>query len=278
VYELFNTHNNLNQYFTTKTGLSTGNNSLFLRYWSEVAFSKIKFDATSMSSFNKSGYKWCPLDKGGAYRKWYGNYDYIVNWENNGYEIRHYADYRGKIRSRPQNRQFYFLEALTWSDVTSGDFAMRLRKPGSIYTTVGLSAFPKHEEIPIQYFLGALNSTVANYLFKILNPTIHLNISDVGNFPIVTDMSNYRQISIVVSECLRISQKDWDSFELSWDFSKQPLMGTIAEHTVLVICHIHRRISKIRVTAKHPFKKLATWWHKIQNVPKKCQTFGLGGH
>ncbi|AGL88302.1 Adenine-specific methyltransferase, Type II restriction enzyme [Limosilactobacillus fermentum F-6] len=265
----------LSEYVDPRQGLATADNNRFLRQWFEVAYSSIKFDARSIEESISSRKKWFPYNKGGAYRKWYGNYDYIVNWENDGYEIKNFKDSNGKVRSRPQNTDYYFREAITWSDVTSGILSFRIRDAGSIFDVVGMSIFP-HENVSKAPLLGFLNSKVANLIMDLLNPTIHASIGYMKLLPVI--LNGMESVDSSVHESVFLSRSDWNSYESSHEFRLFPLLIHIAEHTVLVICHIHRRISKIRVSAKHPFKKLATWWHKIQNVPKKCQTFGLGGH
>ena len=275
----FETGRPLSKFVDPRQGLATADNNRFLRQWFEVAYSSIKFDARSIEESISSRKKWFPYNKGGAYRKWYGNYDYIVNWENDGYEIKNFKDSNGKVRSRPQNTDYYFREAITWSDITSGSFAARYRLPGSIHDVTGMSIFFNRAKSNIHEILAALNSRVANEIFSMINPTMHLQIGNITNFPVL-EVGAEKDVKMkeLVNSSITQSRAEWNSFETSWDFLLHPILRYIAEHTVLVICHIHRRISKIRVTAKHPFKKLATWWHKIQNVPKKCQTFGLGGH
>jgi hypothetical protein len=260
---------------SSKVGLQTGDVDRFTRQWHEVNNTSIEFNAHSIGESISSGKKWFPYNKGGAFRKWYGNYDYVVNWQHNGIEIRNFRNINGKLRSRPQNTSYYFRESITWSDVTSGILSFRLRSEGSIFDVVGMSFFP-FQNSHQNYIIGFLNSKVADYAMKLMNPTIHASVGYMESLPII--FTNNGLISKHVEESIRICRSDWNFFENSWDLKIHPILDRIAEHTVLVICHIHRRISKIRVTAKHPFKKLATWWHKIQNVPKKCQTFGLGGH
>ncbi|RWZ42740.1 BREX-1 system adenine-specific DNA-methyltransferase PglX [Lactiplantibacillus plantarum] len=274
----FETGRLLSKFVDPRQGLATADNNRFLRQWFEVAYSSIKFDARSIEESISSRKKWFPYNKGGAYRKWYGNYDYIVNWENDGYEIKNFKDSNGKVRSRPQNTDYYFREAITWSDINGGHFSLRLRLHGSIHDVKGMSAFSSGK-ISLYYCLALLNSPISDYVFDMLNPSVSLQVGDFKNFPLIIPDHEFviRSEQTATTNC-SIARSDWDSAERSWDFRILPLLEHIAEHTVLVICHIHRRISKIRVTAKHPFKKLATWWHKIQNVPKKCQTFGLGGH
>src|SRR5699024_6910612 len=110
-----------------KVGLQTADNDRFLRLWHEVDINKTKFDSKDADDLLKSGKKWIPYNKGGQRRQWYGNYDYLVNWEKDGFEIKNFVDDKGKLRSRPQNTGYYFKEAITWSDVTTGKFAMRYR-------------------------------------------------------------------------------------------------------------------------------------------------------
>lgn len=273
----------LSEYVDPRQGLATTDNKKYLRQWFEISFPSIHFSAHSTEEALQSGAKWFPYNKGGAYRKWYGNYDYIVNYQNDGEEIK-----RDVLRKYPylktpdfvvKNTDYYFREAITWSDITSGSFAARYRLPGSIHDVTGMSIFFNRAKSNIHEILAALNSRVANEIFSMINPTMHLQIGNVTNFPVL-EVGAEKDVKMkeLVNSSITQSRAEWNSFETSWDFLLHPILRYIAEHTVLVICHIHRRISKIRVTAKHPFKKLATWWHKIQNVPKKCQTFGLGGH
>ncbi|WP_420741425.1 BREX-1 system adenine-specific DNA-methyltransferase PglX [Limosilactobacillus fermentum] len=263
----------LQAFVSPKVGLQTGDNSKFIRQWFEVSYLTIKFDANSIEESISSRKKWFPYNKGGAYRKWYGNFDYIVNWENNGYAIKNFKDNNGKVRSRPQNTDYYFREAITWSAITSGEASFRVQRAGLIFDHAAYNIFDVSAEM-----LAFLNSKVTSTILPMLNPTINSGSAAVSALPILDTGKEKKNLNQLVQQNLHCTKSDWEENETSSEFSKFPPLRSIAEHTVLVICHIHRRISKIRVTAKHPFKKLATWWHKIQNVPKKCQTFGLGGH
>lgn len=204
-----------------KQGLATADNKRFLRQWFEVGIDNISFDSHSIKDSVESGKKWFPYNKGGSYRKWYGNYDYVVNWQNDGYEIRHFADDKGKIRSRPQNTEFYFKEAVTWSDVTSGSFAMRFRKNGSIHDVTGMSIFSLQKD-KLYIVLGIMNSKIGQYILKILNPTIHTQIGNIVNIPILLDVDH--NTTFILQSNLKISKTDWDAFETSWDFKKSPLL------------------------------------------------------
>ena len=142
-----------------KQGLATADNERFLRLWHEVDIQKIGFGISSCDEAETSGKKFFPYNKGGAFRRWYGNRDYVVNWENDGYEIKNFKDDKGKVRSRPQNLQYYFKPAITWSDVTSGSFSGRYAEQGFMFDIKGSSGFPDKELLP--YVLGLLNSKVA---------------------------------------------------------------------------------------------------------------------
>ena len=260
--------------FKTRAGMITGDNSKFIRLWHEPSLSGTGFGFSNRDSAKVSGMKWFPYSKGGAFRRWYGNNEYVVNWQEDGNYMRNYRDSSGKIAAHAFNLDYIFKAQVTWSAISSGIFSARLCPEGFLFDASGsFGVIPKKY---IMFQLGFLNSKVAQYLLEVLNPTMNFQKGNIGDLPVYLEENT--GVSSVVKSCVNIAHKDWDTAECSWNFICFPLVAHIAEHTVLVICHIHRRISKIRVTAKHPFKKLATWWHKIQNVPKKCQTFGLGGH
>ena len=206
-----------------KVGLQTGDNNQFLRLWWETDFDQIKFDTKSVVESKNSGYKWVPYNKGGKRRQWYGNYDYIVNWENDGKEIRNFTDSNGKLRSRPQNTNYYFKEAITWPLITSGGFSIRYRSPGSVHDVSGMSAFSIDTE-KLLYILGILSTNIADYIFKILNPTINLQVGDFNNFPVVINHEYKNEVIELVKQSIEISKYDWDSFETSWDFKMNPLI------------------------------------------------------
>ena len=269
----FETGRPLSEFVDPREGLATADNNRFLRQWFEVTYSSIKFDARSIEESISSRKKWFPYNKGGTYRKWYGNYDYVVNWKNDGYEIKHFTFPNGKQRSVVRNPDYYFREAITWSAITSGEASFRVQRAGLIFDHAAYNIFDVSAEM-----LAFLNSKVTSTILPMLNPTINSGSAAVSALPILDTGKEKKNLNQLVQQNLHCTKSDWEENETSSEFSKFPPLRSIAEHTVLVICHIHRRISKIRVTAKHPFKKLATWWHKIQNVPKKCQTFGLGGH
>ena len=148
-------------------------------------------------------------------------YDYVVNWENDGQEIRNFVDDKGKLRSRPQNTDYYFREAITWSDITSSKFSLRYRVAGSMHDVKGMEAFSDCSD-DLFYILGVLNTDVGNYIFKLLNPTISLQIGNFQSFPMLFKKKLFTVQ--LVKENIKISKRDWDSSEISWDFYRHPLI------------------------------------------------------
>jgi len=203
-----------------KQGLATADNERFLRLWHEVDIQKIGFGISSCNEAAASGKKFFPYNKGGAFRRWYGNRDYVVNWENDGYEIKNFKDDKGKVRSRPQNLQYYFKPAITWSDVTSGSFSGRYAEQGFMFDIKGSSGFPDKELLP--YVLGLLNSKVAQAFIKILNPTMTTQVGDMTRIPVIK--ADVDEITLLSKECIDEAKADWDSFETSWDFKIHPLI------------------------------------------------------
>ena len=197
---------------TAKKGLSTGNNNLFLRLWHEVS---------SMSSIYESctvidGKKWYPLNKGGIYRKWYGNNEYVINWENNGELIKEFS---GSVIRNPT---YYFRESLTWTMLSASCFGIRYSKQGKIFEGAGPSLFA--DSTYISYILGFLCSKIGNMIIRALNPTINININDVLNLPLIYDKDKSDQVGKSVQDNIDISKKDWDAHESSWDFQRNELL------------------------------------------------------
>lgn len=214
----------LGQLVDAKVGLQTGDNKKFLRQWFEVQIDNISFSSRSIEESVESKKKWFPYNKGGAYRKWYGNYDYVVNWQNDGYEIRHFTDNRGKVRSRPQNTDSYFKPSITWSLITSSLFSMRYRLAGSIHDVSGMSLFYKDQDLKI--IMGLMNTKVGQYLLSMLNPTINFQIGNIISVPFLA--SNYDNSREIIQNSIKLSEQDWDAFETSWDFKRSSLLTTNA--------------------------------------------------
>lgn len=202
-------------YCEPKKGLSTGNNDLFLRLWHEVDSNKEFFDATDYISAFASGKKWFPINKGGSFRKWYGNNEFVINYETNGKELKKYSG------SVIRNESYYFNESITWSMLSSSTLGIRFSPKGKIFEGAGPSLFI--DEDKMDYILGLLSTKVALSFVKSLNPTLNINISDIGNIPIV-DINSNSDVAVISKENVELSKEEWDSFEESWDFKKHPLI------------------------------------------------------
>ncbi len=195
-----------------KKGLSTGNNDSFLRLWYEVEITKCGFNLNRYCL----PYKWIPINKGGEFKKWYGNNEYLINWYNDGAEIKQYSG------SVIRNSKFYFLKSITWTMLSASCFGVRYSEQGKIFEGAGPSLFVTDENI--KYVLALLCSSVGNKYVRALNPTLNINIGDVGNVPVIYDENNKIRIDTLVQENISLSRADWDSFETSWDFKTHPLV------------------------------------------------------
>ena len=212
-------------------GLQTADNGRFLRLWYEVCNHNIAFHCTSCEDSVHAGVRWFPYNKGGAFRRWYGNRDYVVNWENDGYEIKHFVDDKGKLRSRPQNTSYYFKPSITWSDITISVFSGRYCEGGFLFDVKGSSGFT--EEKMRLYILGYLNSKISQAFIKIINPTVTTQVGDMARIPIILNEDKHSEVDKIVVLEVQKAKSDWDSFETSWDFKVHPLVkndvSTISE-------------------------------------------------
>lgn len=220
VISVFERGTRLSEIAAPKQGLATGKNERFVRYWFEIGIANAFFDATDSIQAMYTGKKWFPYNKGGMFRKWYGNNDCVVNWEGNGREICNYKDEDGKLLSRPQNTNYYFFESITWSKVASGPIAFRFKPNGHIFDVAGCSIFCNHKDLI--YLLGVVNSNVIMMLIKAIAPTLNYEVGQVASIPII--FRNDDRITSTVNENIISSKSEWDSFEESWDFRKHPLI------------------------------------------------------
>jgi hypothetical protein len=201
----------INEYADPRQGLATGDNNKFLRFFWEVNYNRI----------GKNN-KWVYCSKGGNFRRWYGNIDLLINWENNGSEIKNFKDERGKLRSRPQNANYYFSkEGCTWSTLSAGKSSFRFFEKDWLFETKGSVCFPKTENVLYQ-LLGYLNSNLVNHFLKILSPTLDYHEGPIGRIPfkIIED----KDLEERVKSCVIISKEDWGSRETSWGFQQNELV------------------------------------------------------
>jgi hypothetical protein len=218
VRNLFLNRKSLSSRIEPRPGLSTTNNERFLRFWHEVNFSTIKLNCKNKIEAQQSNLKWFPFNKGGDYRKWFGNNDFIVNWKNDGAEIKKAAE--GASGGRVVSEEFYFRESLSVSAITSSENSYRFYPAGAIFDVNFRSYFDSDNNF-IMGLLGFLNSNVVNYLIKYLSPTLALNKKDLDKLPIFED---YNVNTKIITSLINFSKIDWNNYETSWDFTENPLI------------------------------------------------------
>lgn len=216
----------------TRNGMSTTNNNLFLKMWFEPCQGKCGFGNFTAASAKESSKKWFRYNKGGEFRRWYGNNDYVVNWENDGEELKKYVSERyGSYSKEIRSEDRYFYESITWSGVTSSQTGFRFSPQGAIFDSGANGLFADKTRI-LKYTLGFLNTKLVVDFVKCKNPTINTGSGTIGKLPICIQEDKIGLVNSIVDECIEQSKTDWDAFETSWDFQKHPLLrkvSTIAE-------------------------------------------------
>lgn len=221
IRKAFKNNITLGSLYPPKQGLATADNNKFLRLWYEVNMNNIEFHCESCEDSVNYNKKWFPYNKGGDYRKWYGNNEYVVNWENDGFEIRNFTDGGKNIKSRPQNTQYYFKKGITWSLFGFENFGVRYKDYGFIFDVSGSSMFPKDEKL--KYVIGYLCSNVAFKFLSLLAPTVNFQVGNIASLP-YKEIDDTSEIDSLVEENIKICKGEWDSKETSWDFIKHPLI------------------------------------------------------
>ena len=220
---LFQQRDSLSNRIETREGLTTGSNDTFLRLWHEVCDSKTGKDCTSIEDSVESRKRWFPCVKGGDFRRWYGNLEHVVNWFNDGAELRSFKDEStGRVRSHNYNGPYAFRPGFTWTGISSATFSVRQVPRGLKFDTKGPMGFALvSDELP--KIVGYLNSRVTDYLIKLLAPTLDFKLGHVLNLPLWLDHARLptEHIDALTSQ----SKSDWDSFETSWDFTTLPLLS-----------------------------------------------------
>ena len=247
MFEVFSSAKPLSEYAEPKQGMATTDNNQFLRKWYEVEINRIKFDAKDTEEAKESGFKWFPYNKGGEYRKWYGNNEYIVNYENDGKEIKENVLRKYPYLNSPEfvvkNSQSYFKKGITWSYISSTNFGVRYSNPGFIFDVSGSCIFPKEEYF--DYIMGLLCTKLSKQFLDIINPTMNIQAGSVGSIPTIIDMSNIDEIKNLVEENIELSKSDWDSRETSWDFKGFDLCNSIEEMVNNIINSEKQKLDKL---------------------------------
>jgi len=208
-------------------GMRTGDNERFLRLWHEINYRTFFGQASSAQDALRSKAKWFPYNKGGEYRKWYGNTESVVNWHNDGYEIKEntrrvYPQLGDNLGWKITSEDKYFSDGIAWSRISSTNFGGRLCQSNLIFDTNAPMFFPDDNEW-LKYIAGFMCCKIASLILQILNPTLTFQVVDIGNLPLVLSDAHKQPVEKIVSDSFAISKEEWDFFETSWDFKRHPL-------------------------------------------------------
>ncbi len=198
-----------------RQGIATADNNRFLRVWSEVAFDTLGL-SMSQEQAKSSKRKWFPYNKGGDFRKWYGNNDFVVNWQNDGSEMKAFKN------SVIRNPSYHFRKSVTWTLVSSASTAFRYKPQGHLFDVAGMSMFPPIDKF--KFIFGFCNTAIVREILMILAPTLNYQVGDIARLPIIFDESRQTKIDELVKSNISLSRSDWDAFETSWDFTRHPLI------------------------------------------------------
>ncbi|MDM1067191.1 BREX-1 system adenine-specific DNA-methyltransferase PglX, partial [Myroides odoratimimus] len=200
--DIFNDNVKLGDISNVKVGLQTSDNDYFRRNWQEI----------NLNEFNS---KWHKFISGGGFRKWYGLGNYVVKWENDGFEIKNFKDENGRLKSRPQNLNYYDKFGITWGKITSAEVSFRIKQEDEIFSDAAMCIFFSDKNKIFQ-ILGLLNSSIFRNILKPITPTLNLQVGDLSKFPVILEHND--KLLDIIYECVRLSKEDWDKGELSWDF------------------------------------------------------------
>ena len=228
--EVFERGTLLGKLVDAKQGLATADNDQFLRRWHEVDHEKCSYGSKSRDAAAQSGKKWFPYNKGGEFRRWYGNQDYLVNWEADGQDL-----FAFRPRSVIRNPDYYFLPSVTWSDVTSGPASFRLNDSGGIHDVAGMSVF-SFRGVGRPLLAGYCNTPIVLAIARATNPTLHFQIGDFVNIPFIEAVGEYISLDVTrnVNRLARATIIDWNAYERSRDFQSLPILMTSSDATATV--------------------------------------------
>lgn len=237
ILDVFRNTSPLGEVVDARQGLATADNNTFLRLWWEVSLKNVFFNAHDREDAKNSGCRWFPYNKGGNYRKWYGNHEFIVDWKEDGKGLEEF-----KPRSVIRNPNYYFRPSISWSDVTCAANSFRYYPHGFIFDSTGHSAFPNLDATPEQ-LLSLLNNKLTNELATALNPTMHFHVGYFNSLPYAS--LNHNTIKPIISSCIAASEADWNSFEHSWGFAVLPIFAQ-ANITSMIACSYNNVIAQCK--------------------------------
>ena len=209
-----------------KQGIATTDNNRFVRNWNEVAFNRIGFGMKTPNQAQVSHFKWFPMNKGGEFRKWYGNRSYLVNYQDDGFEIKQNVLKKYPYLKTPdfvvKNSSFYFTECISWSKIAVSDVCFRYFEPGFVFSDAGMAMIINENKLkPI---FGLMNSKVAYTILQVIAPTTNFEAGHMEKIPVRNEIFSIHDIATRVDAAIQTSKEDWDSFETSWDFKVHPLV------------------------------------------------------
>lgn len=247
------------------SGIRTGDNDLFLRLWFEINNNSIGYHLSDLPKINNSGFKWFPYVKGGDFRKWYGNQELIINWENNGNNILYHTNKNGvsDARIRQSNFNYYGKDFVTWSRIASAELGARYVPEGLLFDCNSPSIFKKR--VNIKYLLGILSSKVARPILKIVAPTVTFQIQDIKKIPFIEEKDNQSEIIKVIDDNICISKEDWDAHETSWDFKINELVA-INEEKFLDIINDYAEYKGICIDPAAPEPEKLEWRYDMYKM------------
>ena len=212
----------LGELVQARQGLATADNDRFLRLWYEPSVGRTGFGVCDREEATHSQKKWFPYNKGGAFRKWYGNQDFVINWEGDGQEL---LAMRPKSVIRSPDK--YFLESLSWSKITSGGFSLRFFPCGFIFDVAGCSIFGDE----LKLILGCMNSPIMSQAVNSISPTLNFEVGQVNDFPFITPGAHKKRLLKLIEGMVEVSATDWNCFETSWEFRSLPILTALPEPT-----------------------------------------------
>lgn len=256
----------LSDIFPVKKGMDTGDNTAFLRLWFEVSYSALGLYCKDASEFDKKMCKWAPYNKGGVARKWFGNNDYVVLWEKNGEALK-------KSTANLRSKNLYFKDAITWNALGTSKTTARLSDYGAVFDSAGSSMFPSANDL--KYVLAFMNSKCVETILYLLNPTFNFGAGSVGNLPYIEDEA--ADINCIVSENVKISKRDWNAHETSFDFEINELVrkkNELVQGTLNSNIRISSVIESYKTEWRNNFKKI----HSNEELLNKrfIEIYGLG--
>ena len=247
-----------------RMGLTTGNNGKYVRFWFEVTASNIGFGYTR-SEAQQSKKIWFPYDKGGEFRKWYGNRDFVVNWYNDGFEMQNTMHPDGtRIWAHNFNLEYNFLPHISWNDICTNNLSFRFFEQGFLFDSAAATVFCESKSE--KTILAFCNSSFVQILSKILNPTIHFKLNDFEKLPYNEDLSGVSDN--IVTEVIGLSKNDWDSYEASWDFRENPLCVSPQERAEQLSYGIHseERAKAVSLISERYMRLRCDWQRQTEEM------------